>query len=99
MLFRVSVISACALMTACAGQTATKPASPPSAVAALYTRLDADAAKFQLAQESAGRGNAEQTLADSTAALDDLKAAATQCAATQGCDNARFASTFDRLLL
>ncbi len=98
MLFRVSVISACALLTACAAQSATKPAAPPSTVAVLYTRLDADAAKYQYAHESAGRGNAEQTLADSTAALDDLKAAATQCATTQGCDNARFAATFDRLL-
>jgi len=99
MLFRASVISACALLTACAAQSATKPAStPPPAVAALYTRLDADAAKFQLAHDSAGHGNAEQTLADSTAALDDLKTAATQCAATPGCDNARFVAAFDRLL-
>src|SRR3978361_2177225 len=90
-LFRASVIPACALLTACVAPSATKPSTtPPPAVAALYTRLDADAAKFQLAHESAGRGNAEQTLADSANALDDLKAAATQCAATQGCDNARF---------
>src|ERR1700760_3439238 len=97
-LFRASVIPACALLTACAAQSATKPTTPTPAVSALYTRLDADAAKYQLAHDSAGHGNAEQTLADSTAALDDLKAAASQCAVTQGCDNARFVAAFDRLL-
>jgi len=99
MFFRVCVISTCVGLVACAGQTTAKRDAPPSpAVTALYTRLDADSARYQSAHDSAGRGNADQALADSTAALDDLKAAATQCATTQGCDDARFVAAFDRLL-
>ncbi|MEP6483364.1 MAG: transglycosylase SLT domain-containing protein [Rudaea sp.] len=87
------------VLSACAGPTtARRDAAPPSAVAALYTRLDADAARYGTARESAGRGNAEQSAADATAALDDLKSAAAQCASMPGCDGSRFVATFDRLL-
>ncbi len=37
-------------------------------------------------------------MAESTAALDDLRAAAAQCAATRGCETQRFFAAFDRLL-
>ncbi len=99
MFFRVCAISMCVFIAACAGQTTAKRDAPLSpAVSALYARLDTDAAKYQAAHDSAGHGNADQALADSKAALDDLKAAATQCATTQGCDDARFVAAFDRLL-
>jgi membrane-bound lytic murein transglycosylase D len=99
MFFRVCVISMCVVLVACAGQSTTKhDAALSPAVTALYTRLDADSARYQAAHDSAGHGNADQALADSKAALDDLKAAATQCATTQGCDDARFVAAFDRLL-
>ena len=96
---RIGVICASATLAACAGQTNTRhDASPPSAIATLYTRLDADVARFQAARESAGHGNADHALADSSSALDDLKAAAAQCAATKGCENTRFVAAFDRML-
>ncbi len=89
----------CAALTACAGQPSTRhDAAPSAAVTALYTRLDGDVARYQGAHDSAGHGNADQALADSSAALDDLKAAATQCASTPGCENARFVAAFDGLL-
>jgi len=86
------------LLAACSGQPAHKEPAPSPALAALYARLDADTQRFETARDSAGKGNAEQALAESSAALDDMHAAAVQCTATHGCDSARFFAAFDALL-
>jgi membrane-bound lytic murein transglycosylase D len=88
-LFRPAV--ACLLLTACAAQPVQNGARKDSAVDGLYARLDADSQRYLKARDSNGA-------AESSAALDDLRAAATQCASTQGCDNVRFVAAFDRLL-
>ncbi len=99
MLTRLCLIAACSTLAACAGQPAHNNAGTGgSNVAALYTRMDADVQRYQAAHDSAGHGNADSALAESIAALDDLHAAATQCAATRGCDGARFFAAFDKLL-
>ena len=86
-------IAAMVVLSACAGQPAHTGNHPQDAsVAALYARLDADTGNFLAASESDG------TADKADAALDDLQAAATKCAATRGCDTARFFSAFDKLL-
>ncbi len=99
MFFRICLIAACSILAACAGQPARNTAAAPgSAVAALYTRLDADTQRYQAARDSAGRGNADSALSESNAALDDLHAAAAQCASTHACDTSRFFAAFESLL-
>ena len=99
MFSRICLIAVCSTLAACTGQPAHNGAGTQSpAVAALYTRLDADSQRYQAARDSTGHGNADRALAESTAALDDLQAAATQCAATRGCETSRFFAAFDRLL-
>ncbi len=83
----------CLVLTACSGQPARPVAQvPDTAVAALYARLDADTGNFLAARGSDGAAD------KANVALDDLQAAAAQCAATRGCDNARFFAAFDKLL-
>ena len=87
------VIAPCLLVAACAGQpqrAADK--TPDAAVTALYARLDADTGNYLAAREA---GDATD---QANAALDDLQTAASQCAATRGCDTARFFAAFDKLL-
>ncbi|MBS0556825.1 MAG: transglycosylase SLT domain-containing protein [Proteobacteria bacterium] len=87
------VVVPCLLLTACAGQPPhSQTMAPDNAVAALYARLDADTGNYL-----AARG-AEAAPDKANAALDDLQAAAAQCATTRGCDNARFLAAFDKLL-
>jgi len=81
----------CSLLAGCAGQPAQSTNKPDSAVAALYTRMDADTQRYLTASDG-GKAMEE------TAALDDLRAAANACANTHGCDNARFVAAFDKLL-
>jgi membrane-bound lytic murein transglycosylase D len=89
-----SVIVPCLLLAACAGQPPRQTAStaPDGAVTALYTRLDSDSGNYLAAREV---GDATDK---ANAALDDLQAAAAQCASTRGCDTARFFAAFDKLL-
>ncbi|HZW50252.1 MAG TPA: lytic transglycosylase, partial [Rudaea sp.] len=87
------VIAPCLLVAACAGQPQrTREYAPDTAVTALYTRLDADTGNYLAAREA---GDATD---QANAALDDLQTAASQCAATRGCDTARFFAAFDKLL-
>jgi len=87
------VIAPCLLVAACAGQPQrTMEKAPDTAVTALYTRLDADTGNYLAAREA---GDATD---QANAALDDLQTAASQCAATRGCDTARFFAAFDKLL-
>jgi len=95
---RPCLVLSCIVLCACSGQPPHQESAPPPAATALYTRLDADVQRFETARDSAGNGNAEQALAESNAALDDLQTAAAQCTATRGCDPARFFAAFDGLL-
>ena len=94
------VIASCLFLAACAGQPARAPvaASPDASVTALYMRLDGDVGKYLAARNADGHGAADAAQSLANAALDDLHAAATQCAATPGCDSARFIAAFDKLL-
>jgi len=83
---------------ACAAQPSHTADRSSGGAAALYSRLDAAVTRYEASRTSTGNGNAENALAESAAALDELKAAATQCAATRGCDEARFVAAFDQLL-
>lgn len=84
------VIVPSVLLAACAGQPPHQAAhAPDAAVTALYARLDADTGNYLAAAGDAGKANA---------ALDDLQTAAAKCAATRGCDTARFFAAFDKLL-
>jgi len=67
-------------------------------LSAPYARLDAAVARYQAARGSSGNGNADSARNESAAALDEIKAAAAQCAATRGCDTARFVAALDQLL-
>jgi membrane-bound lytic murein transglycosylase D len=100
MLRSVSPILFCLLLAACAGQPPRAPASGAldADVTALYTRLDTDVGQYLAAHGADGHGAAESARARANAALDDLHAAATQCATTHGCDSARFFAAFDKLL-
>lgn len=93
-------VASCVFLVACAGQPAHAPAksAADASVAALYARLDGDIGKYLAARNADGQGEADATAAQTNAALDDLHAAATQCAATPGCDSARFFAAFDKLL-
>ncbi len=95
---RIFLSAAALTLTACAGQPAQSSAKPPAASAALYARLDADVARYESVRNTTGNGNADSAMAESTAALDDLQAAAAQCATTRGCETQRFFAAFDRLL-
>jgi membrane-bound lytic murein transglycosylase D len=87
------VIALCLLVVACAGQPQHPQASAPdTAVTALYARLDADTGNYLAAREAGDVSD------KANAALDDLQTAASQCAATRGCDAARFFAAFDKLL-
>ncbi|MGH8042091.1 MAG: transglycosylase SLT domain-containing protein [Rudaea sp.] len=93
MLHRILFLTATFALAACAGQPARPVAqAPDAAAAALYARLDADTGSFLAARGS------DDAADKANRALDDLQAAAGQCAATRGCDNARFFSAFDKLL-
>ncbi|MBS0569818.1 MAG: transglycosylase SLT domain-containing protein [Proteobacteria bacterium] len=88
-----SVIVPCVLLAACAGQPPRiAERTPDVALTALYARLDSDTGNYLAAREA---GDATDK---TNAALDDLRTAASQCAATPGCDTARFFAAFDKLL-
>ena len=93
------VIPLTALFAACAAQPAhVGDSKAPEAAAALYTRLDAAVARYEIARSTAAAGNAHSMNGETTAALDELDTAASQCQVTRGCDSARFVAAFDRLL-
>ena len=97
---RLRILFPCVLaaaLGACAAQPS-QTGAHAGAPAALYARLDAGVARFQAARTTAGNGNVESARAESNAALDELKSAATQCAGTRGCDDTRFTVAFDQLL-
>ncbi|HEX6833306.1 MAG TPA: transglycosylase SLT domain-containing protein [Rudaea sp.] len=88
-------------LAGCAGTSPTKSASASKgavddqAVAQIYARLDAAEKRYTDARSGAA---GDKAAVEMKAALDDLQAAANQCAATSGCDPQRFIATFDHLL-
>jgi membrane-bound lytic murein transglycosylase D len=90
------------LLAACAAtpqQKATPAANVDDAgINALYARLEADSSRYENALALAREGKTDQAQGEVTASLDDLRAAATQCSTTAGCEQQRFVDAFDRLL-
>ncbi|HZP66622.1 MAG TPA: transglycosylase SLT domain-containing protein, partial [Rudaea sp.] len=93
-----STIAGAALLAGCAAQPGKPGAKPADSAAALYDRLDAATERYEHARATGGNGNAESALADAGSALDEIKAASAQCAATRGCDPQRFVDALERLL-
>ncbi len=69
-----------------------------AAVNALYAELDRSSQRYAGALELAANGENARAGREIVAALDELQAIATRCTALPGCDQARFVSTYDRLL-
>lgn len=93
----VAVLAGCAATPQHGGGT---PAAKvdDAALNALYAELDQDSTRYENGLALARKGEADQAQSEISAALDDLRAAATRCATTQGCDQQRFVAAFDRLL-
>ncbi|MDR2013878.1 MAG: transglycosylase SLT domain-containing protein [Rhodanobacter sp.] len=88
-------------LTACAGSPAQHAESSATANApadALYARLDADSRRYAAGVELARNGSPAQAQSQMKAALEDLHAAAAQCARTAPCDSLRFTTQIDQLL-
>ena len=68
------------------------------AVNALYAELDASSGRYSAALELADDGDTARARSGIKHALDELQAIATRCTALPGCEQARFVSTYDRLL-
>ena len=98
MSYRILLSFLSLVLSACAGQPTQSGAKTPTATSALYARLDAAVGRYEAARSTTGNGNADSAMTEATAALNDLQAAATQCAATRGCETQRFFAAFDRLL-
>ena len=64
----------------------------------IVARLDADATRYQNGLSLGRAGKNDEAATEVGGALDDLRAAATTCAQTQGCEEQRFVDAFDRLL-
>lgn len=101
MLKQWMLLAAIGALCACAAQPArnhgaTAPAPDPGIVA-LYTRLDGDTQQYRQAH-SADVDDAQSAQTQAVAALDDLQAAANQCARLPGCETQRFINAFDQLL-
>jgi membrane-bound lytic murein transglycosylase D len=91
------------MLAACAATPSQKKAAQPAKVDdaginALYARLDQDSTRYENALALAREGKTDQAQGEVAAALDDLRAAATQCSTTAGCEQQRFVDAFDRLL-
>ncbi|MEO8670130.1 MAG: transglycosylase SLT domain-containing protein [Tahibacter sp.] len=69
-----------------------------SGVSALYARLDAAVKRFEAGAKIADGSDPALGQRESNAALDDLRTAALQCHAVNGCEEERFLSAFDGLL-
>lgn len=102
-MLRFAVVAVTVFAAACAGTQARKPQTgaakvDDSAAGALYARLDRDSQRYSNGLDLARSGDTVKAQAEMKAALDDLLAAATSCAALAGCDQQRFVAGFDALL-
>jgi membrane-bound lytic murein transglycosylase D len=100
---RVAVLLLSFTLAACATSPTGKDASSSpkvddSEISALYARLDADSTRYENGLALGREGRNDQAQAEVTAALDDLRAAATRCSEVPGCEQQRFVAAFDRLL-
>ncbi len=89
-------LTACAVAPPSAGPAAARP--DEAASNALYARLDSDSARYAEGLDALRAGDTTKAQVGIRAALDDLRAAATQCAQLPGCDGQRFIAGFDALL-
>jgi membrane-bound lytic murein transglycosylase D len=100
---RLALTAFVAALTACAAPPPRK-AAPTAAkvddasLNALYARLDQDSKRYENGLVLAREGKNDQAQAEISAAIDDLRGAATSCAGISGCDQQRFVAAFDRLL-
>jgi membrane-bound lytic murein transglycosylase D len=99
----VSRFALAAALVALAGCAATPTQKKSAAVddagiTALYARLEQDSQRYENGLALAREGKNDQADAEVTAALDDLRAAATRCGEVAGCEQQRFVAAFDRLL-
>jgi len=100
---RIAIVALVAALTACAAPPPRNGAPAAAKVDdanlnALYARLDHDSTRYENGLALAREGKNDQAQVEIAAALDDLRAAATSCAGTSGCDQQRFVAAFDRLL-
>ena len=102
---RVATSALVLALAACASAppqgAAPRPRSAPgadAAVDALYQRLDQDSQRYSAGLERARSGDTAGAQREIKLALDDLRAAATQCAGVPHCDQQRFVAGFDTLL-
>jgi peptidoglycan lytic transglycosylase D len=100
---RVCIAAVLTLLAGCAA-TPSQKSAPATAkvddagINSLYARLDQDSTRYENALSLAREGKTDQAQGEVTTALDDLRAAATQCSTTSGCEQQRFVDAFDRLL-
>lgn len=100
---RCALLASITLLAACAGTPSRKPQASgakadDAAANALYARLDQDSKRYLDGLDLARAGDTERAQDEMKAALDDLRAAATSCAAMPACDQQRFVAGFDVLL-
>src|ERR1700752_4809114 len=99
---RFPVIAILPALTACAATPSQKSAAAPkvddAGINALYARLDQDSTRYENGLALGRAGKNDQAQAEVSAALDDLRAAATRCSEVPGCEQQRFVASFDRLL-
>ncbi len=100
---RFATVAVVALVTGCAATppkntAASAPKVDDAGINALYARLDQDSRRYENGLTLGREGKNEQAQAEVGTALDDLRAAATQCSQTPGCEQQRFVDAFDRLL-
>src|SRR5689334_12959954 len=97
---RVCIAAVLTLLAGCAATPAQKKAPAAAKVDdaginALYARLDQDSTRYENALALAREGKTDQAQGEVAASLDDLRAAATQCSTTVGCEQQRFVDAFD----
>src|SRR5690242_315066 len=100
---RFALIITLAALGACATTPSQKTAPTvakvdDAGINALYARLDADATRYENGLALAREGKTDQAQTEVSAALDDMRAAATSCGEVRGCEELRFVAAFDRLL-
>lgn len=87
---------ATAVLAACAGTQSRPTSGDVAAAAPIHEQLDAAAQQLEQALQAHEGERVQQRQV--TEALDRLRAVATQCAQTPGCDHTRVVATTDRLL-
>jgi membrane-bound lytic murein transglycosylase D len=97
---RFALVAALVALAGCAAAPAQKKSAAvdDAGISALYARLEQDSQRYENGLALAREGKNDEADAEVTAALDDLRAAATRCGEVAGCEQQRFVAAFDRLL-